>query len=161
MSWVCPVFWRRDSNIYLVFSVFTSRPTPLLTAYILFYIVIYTCSCSSADHTKRILQSYDLLPTSRIYVTTSLVFESMRVRIPPEDSWSQWFYIAASPKLIETLCLEPLLSTSCWFLLYFILRIRRWRRNIPPKLRLTFSWATARIWKVFCSMELITIEFRR
>jgi hypothetical protein len=27
MSQLCPAFWWRDSNIYLVFSVFTSRPT--------------------------------------------------------------------------------------------------------------------------------------
>jgi hypothetical protein len=27
MSWFCPAFWWRDSNIYLVFSVITSRPT--------------------------------------------------------------------------------------------------------------------------------------
>jgi hypothetical protein len=29
MSWFCSAFWWRDSNIYLVFSVFTSRPTSL------------------------------------------------------------------------------------------------------------------------------------
>jgi hypothetical protein len=27
MSWFCPAFWWRDSNMYLVLSVFTSRPT--------------------------------------------------------------------------------------------------------------------------------------
>jgi hypothetical protein len=30
MSWFCPAFCWRDSNIYLVFSAFTSRPTSLL-----------------------------------------------------------------------------------------------------------------------------------
>jgi hypothetical protein len=29
MSWFCPAFWWWDSNIYLVFSVFTSRPISL------------------------------------------------------------------------------------------------------------------------------------
>jgi hypothetical protein len=30
ISWFCPAFWWRDSNIYLVFSVFASTPTSLL-----------------------------------------------------------------------------------------------------------------------------------
>jgi hypothetical protein len=30
MSCYCPEFWRRDSNIYLVLSLFTSRPISLL-----------------------------------------------------------------------------------------------------------------------------------
>jgi hypothetical protein len=30
MSWFCPAFWWWESNIYLVFSVFTSRPISLL-----------------------------------------------------------------------------------------------------------------------------------
>jgi hypothetical protein len=32
MSWLCPAFWSRDSNIYLEFSAFTSRPTTLLAS---------------------------------------------------------------------------------------------------------------------------------
>jgi hypothetical protein len=32
MSRLCPPFWWRDSNIYLVFSVFTSGPTSLLAS---------------------------------------------------------------------------------------------------------------------------------
>jgi hypothetical protein len=32
MSWFCPAFWWWDSNMYLVFSVFTSRPTSLLAS---------------------------------------------------------------------------------------------------------------------------------
>jgi hypothetical protein len=32
MSRFCPAFWWWDSNIYLVFSVFTSRPTSLLVS---------------------------------------------------------------------------------------------------------------------------------
>jgi hypothetical protein len=31
-SWFCPVFWWRDSNIYLVFSAFTYRQTSLLAS---------------------------------------------------------------------------------------------------------------------------------
>jgi hypothetical protein len=30
MSWFCPAIWWRDSNMRLVFSVFTSRPSSLL-----------------------------------------------------------------------------------------------------------------------------------
>jgi hypothetical protein len=29
MLWLCPAFWHLDTNIYLVFSGFTSRPTSL------------------------------------------------------------------------------------------------------------------------------------
>jgi hypothetical protein len=32
MSWFCPAFWWRDSNMYLVFSVITSRPASLLAS---------------------------------------------------------------------------------------------------------------------------------
>jgi hypothetical protein len=32
MSWLCPEFWWRGTNIYFVFSVFTSRPTSLLAS---------------------------------------------------------------------------------------------------------------------------------
>jgi hypothetical protein len=32
MSWFCPAFWWRHSNIYLDFCVFTSRPTSLLAS---------------------------------------------------------------------------------------------------------------------------------
>jgi hypothetical protein len=32
MSWFCPAFWWRDSNMYSVFSAFTSRPTSLLAS---------------------------------------------------------------------------------------------------------------------------------
>jgi hypothetical protein len=35
MSWFFPVFWWRDSNRYLVFYAFTSKPTSLLTSDIL------------------------------------------------------------------------------------------------------------------------------
>jgi hypothetical protein len=32
MSWFCPAFWWRNSNIYLDFSAFTSRTTFLLAS---------------------------------------------------------------------------------------------------------------------------------
>jgi hypothetical protein len=32
MSWICPAFWWRASNIYLVFSAFISRRTSLLAS---------------------------------------------------------------------------------------------------------------------------------
>jgi hypothetical protein len=32
ISWFCPAFWWRDSNMYLVFSAFISRPTSLLAS---------------------------------------------------------------------------------------------------------------------------------
>jgi hypothetical protein len=44
MSWFCPAFWWRDSNIHLVFSVFTSRPTSLLASVsvsVFFFMVSY------------------------------------------------------------------------------------------------------------------------
>jgi hypothetical protein len=33
-----------------------------------------------------------------------------------------------------------LLRASCWFLAWFILRSRRWRRWVPPKRQWNFSW---------------------
>jgi hypothetical protein len=44
MSWFCPAFWWRDSNLYLVFSVFTSRPTSLLASTVQFTSVFYAGS---------------------------------------------------------------------------------------------------------------------
>jgi hypothetical protein len=32
MSWFCPAFWWRGTNIYLIFSVFTYMPTSLLAS---------------------------------------------------------------------------------------------------------------------------------
>jgi hypothetical protein len=40
MHWFCPAFWWRDSNIYLVFSVFTSRPTSIKVSVSLFMVFI-------------------------------------------------------------------------------------------------------------------------
>jgi hypothetical protein len=34
ISWFCPASWCWDSNIYLIFSVFTSRPTSLLASHL-------------------------------------------------------------------------------------------------------------------------------
>jgi hypothetical protein len=52
MLWLCPTFWWGDSNIYLVFSLFTSRPTSLLASYkvcVLFFMV----SMLSPDRLRR------------------------------------------------------------------------------------------------------------
>jgi hypothetical protein len=48
MSWFCHAFWWRDSNIYLVFSVFTSRPTYLLASIkvCVFFFMVSTLSPS-------------------------------------------------------------------------------------------------------------------
>jgi hypothetical protein len=42
MSWFCPTFWWWDSKMYLVFSVFTSRPTYLLASIKVY--VFFICS---------------------------------------------------------------------------------------------------------------------
>jgi hypothetical protein len=46
-----------------------------------------------------------------------------------------------------------LLLASCWFLAWFILQPWRWRRHVPPKLRLTFNGLQG---VVFQKIELLT-----
>jgi hypothetical protein len=45
--WFCPIFWWRDTMIYLVFSVFSSRPTSLLVSNrISVLCIFYLCTAS-------------------------------------------------------------------------------------------------------------------
>jgi hypothetical protein len=43
ISWFCPAFWWRGSNIHLVFSAFTSRSTSLLVLKFLCFSLLYLC----------------------------------------------------------------------------------------------------------------------
>jgi hypothetical protein len=40
MLWICPVFWWRDNNTYIIFSAFTSRPIFLLASLFFFMVSI-------------------------------------------------------------------------------------------------------------------------
>jgi hypothetical protein len=83
VSWFWPVFWWQDSNQYLVFSVFTSRPTSLLASikvcvflYMVFILYIVrvldqfwspVVPCYSTEDTVRIGTSFISIPITRNY----------------------------------------------------------------------------------------------
>jgi hypothetical protein len=52
---------------------------------------------------------------------------------PTSSIWEETIVAYVSRKL-------NLVPSSCWFLAWLILRPWRWRRHIPPKRQLTFSW---------------------
>jgi hypothetical protein len=55
MSWFWPAFWWWDSNVYLVFYVFTSRPTYLLASIkvCVFFFMVFILSPSRFKHLKK------------------------------------------------------------------------------------------------------------
>jgi hypothetical protein len=67
MSWFWPAFRRQDSNIYLVFSIFISRPTSLLATikvFVFFFIVsMLSRSNSHNKHRQQLICPIQFQPT--------------------------------------------------------------------------------------------------
>jgi hypothetical protein len=86
MSWFWLTFWSRDSNIYLVFSMFFSRPTSLLASIkvSVFFFIVSMLSASRFKSSAQARSWWWVLQTLWKYCT--ILPSSLSYRLP----WSLW-----------------------------------------------------------------------